>query len=234
MTDGIKREIERLLDEPDGLHAGDRIPGAPRARLAATLSEGLEGASGPASPDIASMAAFLDGHLSGAERDKFVAGLTRQPSLRADLESSAALIEAASDSTLNVPAHLMARASAQFAPAAPPPVQAQPWDLSALLAVFLPQRRLALGLVAALAVMLAVPAALVMLRNQPGGGQPELSGIEEPAKEPTQAEKDKACEEKMKKANAEKAKAGDSTPSATKTPEDDPCDRSKRNSATKK
>ena len=118
MTDRIKKEIERLLEEPgEGDQASNRV----RSRLVATLSEGLgEAVPGASGTDIATMAAFLDGKLSESERERFASDLARQPALRADLESAASLVEETSTGKRSVPKHLMAQASAQFAPTPAP------------------------------------------------------------------------------------------------------------------
>jgi hypothetical protein len=87
-------------------------------------------------------------------------------------------------------------------------------------------------MVAALALIVAVPAGL-MIRDQSGGPQPELSGVPEPASDVSQQEKDKACEEKAKDlakkdlAKVEKSKSAlpERAPSSASTPKD-PCDRS--------
>jgi hypothetical protein len=214
MTDSIKREIGRLLDEPGDLPATGEVSDRLRARLTATVSEGLGSASAGSSAtgtrDIAAMAAFIDGQLTGAARDKFVADLAQQQNLRADVESTADLVYATSDSPLEVPRHLLARASAQFAPAQPPQTTAQQagsrWDPSALLSAFLPRQRIAWAMVAALALIVAVPAGL-MMRGQSGGGQPELSGVEEPAV--SQQQKDKACEDWLKEMSKKDASKQD-------------------------
>lgn len=260
MTDSIKREIERLLDEPGDLPAASQALDRLRSRLAATVSEGLGSASVGASEsgtrDIASMAAFIDGQLTGAARDKFVADLAQQQNFRADVESTAALVYATSDAPLDVPKHLMARASAQFAPA---PAQATPaqtesrWDLSALFSAFLPRQRIAWAMAATLAVIVvAVPAGL-MMRGQSGGSQPELSGVEEPVDTVSQQQKDKACEDKSKDASSKDASNKDTSnkdmpkveksksappersPASATAPKD-PCDRStpNRDGGTKK
>src|SRR5690349_23318583 len=112
----IKDRIERLLDEPRA-DAPDRVD----ARLNATFAEALQDASrvGASHDDAATMAAFLDGRLDGAELADVRAALVRDPSLRADLESVGALISSASDAATTMPADLLARAQAEFAPAAP-------------------------------------------------------------------------------------------------------------------
>ena len=240
MTDSIKREIERLLDEPGDPAATAQGSERLRSRLAATLSEGLGDASVASSEaagrDLASVAAFIDGQLSGAERDKFVADLVQHQNFRADLESAAALVRAAEDNQMQVPKHLLAQAGAQFAPA-PPPTTASGWDPAAFFAgILLPRRRLALALVAALALIVAVPVGL-SIRGPSGGGQPELSGVEEPVKDAS-PRKDKSCEDKAKEdkdkskdvakdlAKADKSKSKDSSKDPSKDAAIDPCDRS--------
>jgi len=217
MTDRIKKEIERLLEEPgEGGQASNRV----RSRLVATLSEGLgEAVPGASGTDIATMAAFLDGKLSESERERFASDLARQPALRADLESAASLVEETSTGKLTVPKHLMAQASAQFAPTPAPQRQVQRDTSSSWLAMLMPRQRLAWALVAALVVIVAVPASR-MIRDQSGGGeQPELSGVTEP--ETPQSQRDKACED-SKKEKAKAQKAGQPLPD---TPaKDDPCD----------
>src|SRR5438105_3021319 len=112
MTDNFKSEIERLLDEP----AEPPVAGAPsdrlRARLAATLSEGLGDApvasSDPESGNPAAVAAFIDGQLTGDAREKFARVLAQEPNLRADLESAADLVTSIADSPAQVPRHLLA------------------------------------------------------------------------------------------------------------------------------
>jgi hypothetical protein len=206
MTESIKSEIERLLDEPGGLPATDRASDLLRSRLTATLSEGLGDASVAPSQfstrDLASMAAFIDGQLTGAARDKFAADLSQQQSLRADLESTAALVYATSDSPLEVPKHLLARAGAQFAPAPPPALESR-WRLD--LSMLLPRRRIAWAMVAALALIVATPAGLMLsgrYGGPQGGGEPELSAVPEPAGDASQRQK--SCEDKLN----ELAKAG--------------------------
>jgi hypothetical protein len=241
MTDSIKREIERLLDEPGGPAATEQGLERLRSRLAATLSEGLGDASVSSSEaagrDLAAVAAFIDGRLTGAARDKFVADLAQHQNFRADLESAAALVRATEDKQVQVPKHLLAQAGAQFAPA-PPPNTASQWDLAAFLSgILAPRRRLALALVAALALIVAVPAGL-LIKGQSGGGQPELSGVEEPVKD-TSPPKDKSCEDKAKEdkskdnskdlAKAEKSKSKDTS----KDGSIDPCDRSRDSGAKK-
>jgi hypothetical protein len=235
MSDKFKSEIERLLDEP----AEPQNPGAPadrlRARLAATLSEGLGDAQVSASDaaNPASMAAFLDGRLTGEARDKFARVLADEPGLRADMESAADLVSSVTESPLSVPKHLMARAAVQFAPEPPRVVETRSrWSFS--FADLLPRQRVALAAVAVLAVMLAIPAGMMFKGG--GGGEPELSGVSEAD---LLAAKVKACKDKQAK-EADQAKASKTAPPAAPKTADgkpkDPCDPAelKKESAKKK
>jgi anti-sigma factor RsiW len=118
MSRGIKDRVEHLLDEPRG-DAPDRVD----ARLSATFAQALQEASrtGASHDDAATMAAFLDGRLDDAELAEVRAAMARDPSLRADLEAAGALIDSASDAPASMPADLLARAQAEFAPDAPRP-----------------------------------------------------------------------------------------------------------------
>ncbi|SDN18899.1 hypothetical protein [Afipia sp. GAS231] len=235
MTDHFKREIERLLDEPPAAgQPSDRL----RSRLAATLSEGLSDASADANAgNPAAMAAFIDGQLTGAARDKLAGALAQDPGLRADMESAADLVSSIADSPVKVPKHLLARASAEFAPAPPRPAEARArWSLS--LADLLPRQRLALAMVAALVAVVAVPAGMMInSRLGGGGGEPELSNVSDADIE---AARVKACRDKIKK-DAEKAGTSKTAAPAAKETSDgskpkDPCDppEPKRDGAVKK
>jgi hypothetical protein len=224
MTDNFKSEIERLLDEP----AEPPVAGAPsdrlRARLAATLSEGLGDApvasSDPDSGNPAAVAAFIDGRLTGDAREKFASVLAQEPNLRADLESAADLVHSIADSPAQVPKHLLARASAQFAPEPPRAVEARSrWSFS--LADLLPRQRLALAMVAVLAVVVAIPAGM-MIKGGGGGGEPELSGVSDADIE---AARLKACKDKQEKeAKAAKEGKAPSKEAAANAPaQKDPC-----------
>ena len=227
MTENIKREIERLLDEP-----GDRPGTGPlRARLAATLSEGLETAAPDAeASDQATLAAFVEGRLTGAERDRFVAALARNPSLRADAESSAALIQSITDNPTPMPKELLALAGALLEPA-PRPRRAEPtsrWQLAA----FLPRRPVAWALAAALAVLVLSPAALYVGGRFGGvqpqtNGEPELTSVPDADDDNSQPPQ-QACEDKSKPApksetaqsNLPRESANPGVPTAK-----DPCDK---------
>jgi hypothetical protein len=229
MTDNFKSEVERLLDEP----AEPPVAGKPsdrlRARLAATLSEGLGDASvapsDPAAGNPASVAAFIDGRLTGSAREKFASALAQDPSLRADMEAAADLVTEIADSPAQVPKHLLARASTQFAPEPPRPAAARSrWSFS--LADLLPRQRMALAMVAVLAVVVAIPAGMMINSRLGGdGGEPELSGVSDADLE---AARVKACRDKMAK-EAEKAGASKTAaPAAPKMADGskpkDPCD----------
>src|SRR5581483_12050267 len=96
MSNRLKDKSERLLDEPGESPAGGAADPL-RARLAATLAEGLDGppvtSADSDSFDTAAVAAFIDGNLAGAEREDMVARLGRQANRRADLQSASELIQ---------------------------------------------------------------------------------------------------------------------------------------------
>lgn len=222
MTDKFKNEIERLLDEPAEPKAAATPSDRLRARLAATLSEGLGDASVAASEsdagNPASIAAFIDGRLTGEAREKFAQTLAGDPGLRADMEAAADLVTSIAESPAQVPKHLMARASAQFAPEPPRPAEARSrWSFS--FADLLPRQRVALAAVAVLAVVLAIPAGMMFKGG--GGGEPELSGVSDADLE---AARVKACKDKQEK-EAKAAKEGKALPKETADKaKKDPCD----------
>jgi anti-sigma factor RsiW len=225
MTDSFKREIERLLDEPGELPEAGQASDRLRSRLTATLSEGLGSVSSSDvdTGDAASIAAFIDGQLTGAARDEFVAALAQRPSLRADVESAAELVSSVSENPLTVPKDLLARAGAQFAPAAPRQAESRSrWSFS--LSALLPRQRMALAMVAALALILTVPAGLMIgsRLGGPGGGEPELSAVPEP----DVAAQQQACKDKANAAKAEKSKTAVPAPKETSdgSKPKDPCD----------
>jgi hypothetical protein len=201
MTDRIKHEIDHLLDDAcagsDG-EASRRL----RAKLAATLSEGLndsaENQPGPGGSNLASMAAFVDGRLTGAELEEFLGTLAGQESLRADSESAADLVSSISAAPRQVPEALLARARAELTPASPSPSRSSArwgFSLASLLPHLAPRQRLAFAALAALVVVSLVPAGLMIGNRFAGsGGQPELSEVPEPSadKPPEQSCKDKA------------------------------------------
>ncbi|MGP0092067.1 MAG: hypothetical protein ACLPKB_19230 [Xanthobacteraceae bacterium] len=167
MAGRVPFEIERLLAE-----AGSRLD-APerellRARLAASLAQGLDSPSGAdrRADDLAGLAAFLDGQLTDTEREAFILGLVEAPGRRAELDSAAALLDAVGDGAPVSP-KLLTQATAEFAP--PPatsPAMAAPrvsWWAHGRLGT--PRIRVAVTAVVALAVL--VPAiAMVGTRFQ--------------------------------------------------------------------
>jgi hypothetical protein len=167
MVGRVPYEIERLLAEAGGgLDAPARE--ALRARLAASLAEGLEPRSGTnrKADDIARLAAFLDGRLTGAEREAFIHGLAEAPSRRTELDSAAALLDAVGGGGPVAPA-LLAQAADKFAPAAAAPAlaAARPsWWANARPGM----RGIRIAATAALAALVLVPAiAVVGKRLQP-------------------------------------------------------------------
>jgi hypothetical protein len=236
MTDRLKREIERLLDEPGEAPGAGQKSDRVRSRLAATFSEGLGDASVAAldadAGNPAAVAAFIDGQLTGAAREEFASALARQPALRAELDSAADLVSSSADSPVQVPKHLLARAGAQFAPAPPRATEARSrWTFS--LANLLPRQRLALAMAAVLAVLVIIPTGM-MISSRFGepGGEPELSGVEPD----TEAARLQACRDKLKDAQTgEKSKTAMPASKDGSKPKD-PCDppEPKGNGAAKK
>lgn len=231
MTDDFKNEIERLLDEP-GERPAAAAPDRLRARLAATFAEALDESSRAAGDTVnpATMAAFIDGQLTGQAREEFAAALARQPHLRADLEQAADLAYSVADNPAQVPKALLARANAAFAPApARPAVSQARWSLADAFASLLPRQRLALAAVAAAALVVAVPAGLVISgKFGKSGGEPELSSVED--QQDSAAKRLKECREKAAKAAKDAKSAGAAKDAAKDSAKDvakdakDPCD----------
>ena len=90
-VDKLRDHIERLLEDRKADRSDDV-----RARLKADFAEGLgePGRGATTADDPARTAAFIDGRLSGSEREAFLAELARDPARRADLESAAELVSA--------------------------------------------------------------------------------------------------------------------------------------------
>jgi hypothetical protein len=188
MAGRVAYEIERLLAE-----AGERLDGRARetlrARLAASLAQGLDSPSGTdrRADDLAGLAAFLDGQLTGAAREAFIQNLVEAPGRRAELDSAAALLDAVGGGAPLAP-ELLAQAAAKFAPAPVPPsatAAAKPswW------AAGRPGVRVAVTAVLALVVL--VPGiAMVGKRLQPGPAKEKAPAAisAAPAGQPRQAE----------------------------------------------
>jgi hypothetical protein len=235
MTDDIKREIERLLDEPSGTSATEQKTSRLRARLAATLAEGLGSADGTTkseASDPASIAAFIDGRLSPEERQQFLTALARRQDLRADVESAAELVHSIAEGPVQAPRGLLTRATAQLTPVAPPRRTAQPsrWQVSSLW----PKRPVAWAVVAALMVVALTPAGLMVASRLGGsGGEPELSSAPTPGSSDSTNAAQPSCDDKTKKEpSGDNAKAPPPAPeqnqaSPTAPVRKDPCDKAK-------
>ena len=233
MTDDIKREIERLLDEPSGTSATEQKTSLLRARLAATLAEGLSSADGTTkseASDAASIAAFIDGQLSPEERQQFLAALARRQDLRADVESAAELVHSIAEGPLQAPSDLLTRAAARLTPVAPSRQAAQPsrWQLSSLW----PRRPVAWAMVAALMLVALTPAGLMVASRLGGsGGEPELSSVPTPGSSDSTNAAQPSCDDKTKKEardkNAKAPPAKQNQASPTAPAQKDPCDKAK-------
>jgi hypothetical protein len=118
MTHWLSEQFRRALA------GGDRRDDSAdlRAREAAGLGEALHppgaASAGPERikdfDDPAHVAAYLDGRLSGPEREEFLRALSTNPGRSADLISAAALIADLDTRREKVPAELMTRARAAF------------------------------------------------------------------------------------------------------------------------
>lgn len=120
MDRSFRSEIACLLGEPDDRPDADGVRRLLRARLAASMMEGVSGEARGEDNDpgeLAQLAAFLDGRLSPAERDALVAALAQDPRRLADWVSAAALVQSVDADPPVVPAGLLSRAAAEFAPA---------------------------------------------------------------------------------------------------------------------
>ena len=101
------------------------------------------------------------------------------------------------------------------------------WSLSLALASLLPRQRMALAAVAALALIVAVPAGLIVSgKFGKSGGEPELSGVEDP--KDTAAKRLQECRDKVAKEakEAKEAKSGTAAKDKKDAAKDakDPCD----------
>ena len=174
----LRAQLERLLAEAGDRADGDAADGL-RARLAANVTEGLEqqARAAPANveddaEDLARVAAYLDGRLTGSERAAFLASLAASPRRRADLASAAALLDAIEVEPNPVPAELSARAGSAFAAPAIDAKSARPM-------LALPNRAIGWSL-ATLALLVLVPGSLVVV----GGRVDWLSHSEAPVHSP--------------------------------------------------
>jgi hypothetical protein len=115
MTERLSHELAALLAEDAG--RSDRVGarGLLRARLARSISEGLEQAPEPGvgeagTIDPARVAAYLDCSVSRAERDAVAAKLAQDPVVRSDVTSAVRLLGTLEAPPEAIPAGLVARA----------------------------------------------------------------------------------------------------------------------------
>ena len=117
----LRAQFERLLgaadDRPDG-----GVEDVVRARLAADVAESLEDLAYtvPANvendaEDPARTAAYLEGWLTGSEREAYLVSLAANPRRSADLASAVALLSAIEAEPKTAPSELLARARSVFA-----------------------------------------------------------------------------------------------------------------------
>ncbi len=117
----LRAQFERLLgavdDRPDS-----GVKDVVRARLAADVAESLEDPAHtvPANvenddEDPARTAAYLEGLLTGSEREAYLVSLAANPRRSADLASAVALLSAIEAEPQTAPSELLARARSVFA-----------------------------------------------------------------------------------------------------------------------
>jgi hypothetical protein len=189
MAERLSQEIAQLLDEPDGGgHRQARTDAFVRARLSASIAEGLDQSSRPdaaGTGDLMRLAALLDHGLSPAERDAMLTALTQDSVGRAELSSAAELLGALDSTPQNVPPRLLARAVEAFdaeplrgRPAIASWPSARPRRLSS---------RWTLGLAAVLLVAVATPTVWLVIgdRSDQGSSLPG-GGLSDRGSEPTE------------------------------------------------
>jgi hypothetical protein len=117
MTHWLSEQFRRALA------GGDRRDGSVDLRAQAagpgdTLHPPGTASAGPEPTkdfdDLAHLGAYLDGRLSGPEREAFLRALSTSPGLRADLISAAALIADLDTQSEKAPAELLTRARSAF------------------------------------------------------------------------------------------------------------------------
>jgi len=181
----LRKKVEWFLaglsEAPDPRDAAHLV----RARLVATLAEGLEteddGRAGDEKrpQDLGLMAAYLDGQLAGSERHSFETSLMDAQGGHADLNSASRLVSAVECEQQELPAELLARAQSELAiPPAMSTRARRAWKFRLLVRAAGPATVRALIFpgprecaVAALCILLlAAPSALFVLRDR--GEQP--------------------------------------------------------------
>jgi hypothetical protein len=119
----LRARIEHFAD-PGHPADGPDATGILRARLAANLAEGLKEQGDTCSArheelndseDIGRVAAYLDGRLTGAEREAFLSSLAANPRLLADMRSSAGLLSVIEAEPQATPTELLVTANSIFA-----------------------------------------------------------------------------------------------------------------------
>jgi hypothetical protein len=188
MAERLSHEIAQLLDEPDGGGHRQARDAFVRARLWASIAEGLDQSSRPEAAgtgDPMRLAALLDHGLSPAERDAMLTALTQDPVGRAELSSAAELLRALDSTPHNVPPRLLARAVEIFDAE---PLRGRPaiasWPSAR------PRRlpsRWIMGLAAVLLVAVATPTVWLVIsdRSDQGSSLPG-GGLSDRGSEPTE------------------------------------------------
>jgi hypothetical protein len=148
---------------------GDTVDPDRRARLVAGLAAALNKADKPAAIDESSLAAYLDGGLSEAEKQALHAELSASGETLADLQDAIELLEAVQNSTAVPSPALLAQAAAILQPEEKPPAERAPrrWLL---------RPRVQLGFGLALASIVALIVVTPMIRSTaPGPSAPSAS-----------------------------------------------------------
>jgi hypothetical protein len=118
MADRLCQEVAQFLAEEDGRADDQTATGFGRARVAVSLSEGLDGDiprdRATAADDPGRLASFLDRGLAQSEWDAVVAALAHDAVARAEASSAAAFVDAIDGARPPLPAGLVARAIETF------------------------------------------------------------------------------------------------------------------------
>ncbi len=121
--------IDRLF--PGEAEASDEADAAGRAELAAILAAGEQILARPDGDSEERLAAWLDGALDGAERDRFEAEMARAPAELLHMQAVQSFVDAVAGAPLTAPDDLVQAAIAGM-PAAEPPGRSQPLRQSIL------------------------------------------------------------------------------------------------------